>query len=253
MSEQQSKPDYQYGLSEITVQIPAPDGVTRTVPGLTHKSSPGLAVTMLPFGVFQVTHINTGSKLCNNYERAASALLAMSQWALIADIRGASWADFGRTGAADLISEVSSEEVPFDGCTSTSQGETRKMTVSEWFQCQRIPIFDEFPWEQTDPFELAISNLEKIELEALTESCCVASVRPEQDVLTTIPHYPQPHPEGDGCGERLPNPCPYCGKMPQSNGSPNWRVECSNLNCSVQKPESPQPPVEQEAKGDGRS
>lgn len=61
-----------------------------------------------------------------------------------------------------------------------------------------------------------------------------------------------PHPEGDGCGERLPNPCPYCGKMPQSNGSPNWRVECSNLDCSVQKPESPQPPVEQEGKGNGR-
>jgi len=158
--------DYQYGLSEITVQIPAPDGVTRTVPGLTHKSSPGLAVTMLPFGVFQVTHISTGRKLCNNYQRASTALLAMSQWALIADFKSTSWADLGLTGSADLISEVSSEEVPFDGCTSTSQGVTRKMTVGEWFRSHRLPIFDEFPWEEVDPFELAISNLEKIEVPA---------------------------------------------------------------------------------------
>lgn len=166
MSEQQSNLDYQCGLSEIAVHIPASDGVTRTVPGLAHEASPGLAVTMLPFGVFQVTHVNTGRKLCNNYQRAASALLAMSQWALIAHIKGTSWADLGRTGSADLIGEVSSEEVPFAGCTSTSQGVTRKMTVGEWFQHQRIPIFDEFPWEEVDPFELAIANLEKIEVPA---------------------------------------------------------------------------------------
>ena len=166
MSEQDSNLDYQYDLSEIAVQIPALDGVTRTVPGLTHKASPGLAVTMLPFGVFQVTHVNTGRKLCNNYQRAASALLAMSQWALIAHIRGASWADLGPTGAADLVTELSREAVPFDGCTSISKGVTRKMTVGEWFQHQRIPIFDEFPWEEVDPFELAIANLEKIEVPA---------------------------------------------------------------------------------------
>ncbi|KAE8545395.1 hypothetical protein [Marinobacter nauticus] len=160
------KTEYQYGLSEITVQIPAPDGVTRTVPGLKHDSAPGLAVTMLPFGVFQVTHINTGRKLCNTYERAGSALLIMSQWALIAHMKGKSWAALSQSGAADLISETADEEVPFDDCTSTSQGVTRKMTVGEWFQHQRMPLFDEFPWEERDPFELAIANLEKIEVPA---------------------------------------------------------------------------------------
>ncbi|MCK7547172.1 hypothetical protein ACFQGA_09460 [Marinobacter koreensis] len=164
MGEQQSKPDYLYGLSEITVQLTMPGGDLRIVPGLTHKACSGLAVTMLPFGVFQVTHIGTGRKLCHNYERASSALLAMSQWALIADIAGKSWADLGQTGAADLITELNSEEVPFDGCTSTSKAGTRKMNVGEWFRSHRIPIFDEFPWEEIDPFEAAISNLEKIEV-----------------------------------------------------------------------------------------
>ena len=166
MIEQQSKPDYQYGLSEIAVQVTSPVGVTRNVPGLTHRATPGLAVTMLPFGVFQVTHINTGRKLCGNYERAGTALLAMSHWALIADMKGKSWAALSQTGAAALIRDTDSEEVPFDGCTSTSQGVTRKMTVGEWFQHQRIPIFDEFPWEEVDPFELAVANLEKIKVPA---------------------------------------------------------------------------------------
>jgi hypothetical protein len=148
VSEQQSKPEYQYGLIEINVQISATDGVTRTVPGLTHKATPGLAVTMNPFGVFQVTHIKTGRKLCNNYERAANALLVMSQWALVADMKGKSWEALNQSGCADLITEASADEVPFDGCTSTSQGVTRKMTVGEWFQHQRMPLFDEFPWEE---------------------------------------------------------------------------------------------------------
>ena len=159
------KTDDRHGLSEITVEIRT-EGGTRAIPGLTHKACPGLAVTMNPFGVFQVTHINTGRKLCNNYERAASALLAMSRWALIAHMKGKSWFALSQSGAADLISETADEEVPFDGCITISKGVTRKMTVGEWFQHQRIPIFDEFPWEETDPFELAISNLEKIEVPA---------------------------------------------------------------------------------------
>ncbi|RKR79221.1 hypothetical protein [Marinobacter nauticus] len=154
------------GLTEIEIEIPVVSGERKMVPALIHQSCPGLAVTMIPFGVFQVTHINTGRKLCRLYQRTSSALLAMSQWALIAHMKGKSWAALSQSGAADLLNETADEEVPFDDCTSTSQGVTRKMTVSEWFQHLRMPLFDEFPWEETDPFELAISNLEKIEVPA---------------------------------------------------------------------------------------
>lgn len=32
------------------------------------------------------------------------------------------------------------------------------MTVSEWFQVTRLPFMDEFPWEESGPFEGAIQN-----------------------------------------------------------------------------------------------
>lgn len=164
MTEEQAIPGCPYGLKEIAVDLKTSSGEPRTVPGLAHEACPGLAVTMLPFGVFAVTHINTGYRLCNSYQRASSALLAMSCFALIADMEGKSWADLGQAEAAKLISEVADKEVPFDGCTSTSRGVTRKTTVGEWFQDQRMPMFDEFPWEEFDPFENAIDNFEKIEV-----------------------------------------------------------------------------------------
>lgn len=166
MNDQQLPPDYKYGLGEIAVDLNTSSGEPKTVPGLAHEACPGLAVTMLPFGVFAVTHINTGYRLCNTYQRASSALLAMSYFALIADMEGKSWADLGRAEAAKLISEAAEKEVPFEGGTSTSSEGTRKLTVGEWFRCHRIPLFDEFPWEETDPFEIAITNLEKIEVPA---------------------------------------------------------------------------------------
>lgn len=155
------KTEDQFGLVEMTVEI-STEGGTRSVPGLIHKACPGLAVTMHPFGVFQVTHTKTGLKLCSLYQRASKAILAMSWWALIADMEGQSWEDVGTAEASVMISKAKDKPVPFDDCTSTSQGETRKMTVGEWFQHQRMPLFDEFPWEERDPFELAINNLEKI-------------------------------------------------------------------------------------------
>lgn len=158
--------DYKYGLSEITVDLQTSSGESKTVPGLVHEACPGLAVTMLPFGVFAVTHINSGFRLCNSYQRASSALLAMSYFALIADMEGKSWADLDQAGGVSLISEAADKEVPFKGATRTSTEGTRKLTVGEWFRCHRIPLFDEFPWEETDPFNDAITNLEKIEVPA---------------------------------------------------------------------------------------
>ena len=131
---------------------------------IAHKDCPGLAVTMVPFGAFQVTHINTGRKLCGLYQRASTALLKMSQWALIADMKGKSWADLDQAGSAQLIEQAADDEVPFDGCTSTSQGVTKKMTVGMWFQHRLAFTWDEFPWEERDPYDMALENFEKIEV-----------------------------------------------------------------------------------------
>lgn len=133
--------EYKYGLSEITVEINS-EQEGEAVPGLAHESCPGLAVTMHPFGQFSVTHIPTGYKMTNTYERASSALLVMSQYGLIAGMAGKSWADLDKQGAADMITDCRDIEVPFPDCTSTSIEGTRKMTVGEWFQVMRMPFPD---------------------------------------------------------------------------------------------------------------
>jgi len=96
----------------------------------------------------------------NEHEAAA----AMRQWALIADMKGKSWADLDQAGSAQLIEQAADDEVPFDGCTSTSQGVTKKMTVGMWFQHRLAFTWDEFPWEERDPYDMALENFEKIEV-----------------------------------------------------------------------------------------
>jgi hypothetical protein len=150
-------------LSEKPVTIHAQSGAI-TVPGLVHEACPGLAVTMHPFGVFAVTSTKNGVKLCNIYQRASTALLAMSWWALIADAEGKSWEEMSPEDASAMMTGAKDKAVPFEGCTSSSQGETRKMTVGEWFQHQRMPVHDEFPWEEKDPYEMALENLDALEV-----------------------------------------------------------------------------------------
>lgn len=154
--------EWENGLTETTVEINCPDGKV-SVPGLIQKDCPGLAVTMAPFGVFTVTHVSTGHKLCNGSQRMACALWTMSQFALVASMKGTSWADLDQGAAVNLIKEAALLDVPFDGYTNTSSQGTRKMTVGEWFQAVRMPVFDEFPWEEKDPFDEAVQNFEKIE------------------------------------------------------------------------------------------
>lgn len=157
--------EHDYGLTETTVEVTNELG-KKQVPALTHKSCPGLAVTMHPFGAFGVTHIPTGCRLANASERASTALLTMSQFALVADMMGESWDELNAGLASVMISKARDFPVPFGGYTSTSQKETRKMTVGEWFHHVRMPVIDEFPWEEKDPFEQAIDNLSQIEVAA---------------------------------------------------------------------------------------
>jgi len=159
---EQKPAEYLDGLAEIRVKAMREGGEIE-VPALAHKSCPGLAVTMFPFGAFAVTHIKTGCKLCSPSERASTAMLTMSQFALVADLMGEAWADMDQAQASQMIKDASPKEVPFDGYTSTSNKGTRKMTVGEWFQAVRFTFPGEFPWEEKDPFGMAFENFEKLE------------------------------------------------------------------------------------------
>lgn len=147
------------GFVEKLVKIDGPEK-SMDVPGLTHKSAQGLAVTMQPFGRFTVTHTSSGYKMTPLYERAANAILRMSEFAMIAKMLGISWAEVTKKEAGKIINDAKEQEVPFDNATSTSQGVTRKMNVGEWFQSVRMDSLGEFPWEDVDPFEEAANNLE---------------------------------------------------------------------------------------------
>lgn len=145
-------------FEDITVKVAVEKGVV-SAPGFVHKACPGLAVTMYPFGCFTVSHISAGTKMCGHYERAANAILVLSQYALIAASKGVSWADLDKGAVIQLIRDAGQDEVPFEGCTSTSSEGVRAMTVQEWRAGFRV---GEFPWEETNPFEAAVKNFSRV-------------------------------------------------------------------------------------------
>jgi len=149
------------GFKEIQVTVNVNHSPV-SVPGFAHDNCPGLAVTMHPFGAFTVTHIESGMKICGHYERASSAILVMSQYALIAASKSASFKGLDQQGVINLISDAGSDDVPFDGYTSTSIEGVRKLTVKEWRGSLAHSFLDEFPWEEHDPFEDAVQNFAKI-------------------------------------------------------------------------------------------
>ncbi|WP_020408975.1 hypothetical protein [Hahella ganghwensis] len=159
-------------FTEIQVDIAIRCGIPQKAPGITHKNSPGLAVVMVNFGLFNVTHIPTGMSLSTPYERHSSALLIMSEFALIAHANGFKWDELNTLEEArERISQLRDEPVPFPNATSTSQGVTRPQTISEWVNLSRS-FFDEFPWEEIDPYQLARENLSKCGEQIPNDCCC---------------------------------------------------------------------------------
>lgn len=148
-------------VEQTTVTIKTAIGDVE-VPAMTHEFCPGLAVTMQPFGLFTVTHIKSGMKLCDAYERSNSALLLLSQFALIAKDNGFSWTD---SNPQESIKKSGDKPVPFGGSTITDSNGTNPMTVKEWVRHLRMMNFggivDEFPWEENNTVDEAMKNLGK--------------------------------------------------------------------------------------------
>lgn len=127
------------------------------VPGITVDQCPGLAVTMSGVGRFTITHINSGSRVCNgNYERCDRAVLDMVRLASIASAYGFSWEE---ESPKDRILGIADKPVPFDGCTITDNDGTRPMPIGRFIQSLRpcVPFRDiDSPlWEDERPIDEA--------------------------------------------------------------------------------------------------
>lgn len=117
------------------------------VPGFVCEAIPTLAITMRAFGLFDVTHVESGLRICGPYERAGNAAEALVKVALCFDVTGS------RRELILSVGELGDEPVPFEGATTTEAGETRPMTRKRWLGLERhnFPP-DEFPWEDQSPW-----------------------------------------------------------------------------------------------------
>jgi PAS domain-containing protein len=143
---------YEGQLFKIATQ----DGY-KFVPGVAIEQCSGLAVTMCGVGRFTITHISSGSRVCNgNYERCDKAIHDMSRLAAIAHAHGFSWEE---ESPQDRIKEIADKPVPFDGCTITDKDGTRPMPIGRFIQSLRpcVPFrdIDSPPWEDERPIDEA--------------------------------------------------------------------------------------------------
>ena len=135
-------------------RISTKDG-DKYVPGITAEGCSGLAVTMVGFGRFTITHTPSGYRVCNgNYERCDKAIHDMSRLAAIAHAHGFSWEE---ESPQDRIKEIADKPVPFDGCTITDNDGTRPMPIGRFIQSLRpcVPFRDiDSPlWEDERPID----------------------------------------------------------------------------------------------------
>ncbi len=122
-------------LKETTVTIKTENG-TKDCPALTHEYCPGLAVTMSAFGVFTVTHIKSGLKMCPYLDSSETAILVFSQFALIGNDNQLSW-DIDKDAIRDIMKCIDDKPVPFES-TITVGNEERKQTIKEWMHSMSL-------------------------------------------------------------------------------------------------------------------
>ncbi len=128
----------------------------KEVPALAHPWCPGLAVTMTNFGLFSVTHVASGARICGDFERSSTAELMMVRWASVGHAYGFTWEEKDRGKLALALTTCGDRPVPFGGATSTGGAGTRPLTVAEWRDLMRMVHYrDEFPCEDVHPGALA--------------------------------------------------------------------------------------------------
>jgi hypothetical protein len=127
--------------------------------GLVHPRAPGLAVTMLHFGTFDVTHLASGKIVAKGFERIGNACAYLAALACCAD-----WTQ-DAAGLAAQIEAHGAEPANVPRWTVTEGGETRPQTKREVLRSARShDFYDEFPWEseEDDPMEHAGATLKTL-------------------------------------------------------------------------------------------
>lgn len=167
MSETEEALKFKDGFTTIRGKDPDSGEVwERQVVSRQHPMAPGLAVTMVAFGVFNVTHISTGSRMCGTTSRDGTAMHYMACFAAIAKANGFSWAELKtRESVKERIDAIGDRSVPFEGATWTNKEGAKPMTILEWIRVvgTHTPR-DDFPWEapSDDPIEDAVMLLESL-------------------------------------------------------------------------------------------
>jgi hypothetical protein len=125
---------------ETSVKVTRDSGAVESRPALTHPWVPGLAIAFAGFGIYRVTHAESGCKLGGTYERLANAMVEFAEWAAIGRAYGLDW-----TGPAESISGLfihrGGEPVPFG----------KHWPLRDWRETLPQDYEDEFPFDESDP------------------------------------------------------------------------------------------------------
>lgn len=110
----------------------------------------GLCISMMTFGMFTVTHINSGMRISRVYDRAIDALLTLTHWAIIAREYKFSWSDVTVDTFAEHVKWIMPYPIP-------REISDEAMTIKEWTDHIRTECY-----VKTDVEEKALYNINKI-------------------------------------------------------------------------------------------
>jgi hypothetical protein len=129
------------------------------VPGTRHLDVPNLAVTTLSMGVFDVTHLPTGTTLVKDLDTLGQALLTLAQLHAIRTRYRLDLAPRDPLVMREAFTHVDAFPIPFD----YRRAGALKPTVGQWLADARREAEDwKLPWET--PAQLIREALEMIAL-----------------------------------------------------------------------------------------
>lgn len=138
---------------DTQIEVPTVKGMIK-VPCYFHENVKDLCVTMCEFGVFEVTHVETGRKIIGGFERACNAAVMMLRFQIAANEVGI---DF--SGGMEFIKNQISEAKDFKHESLSGMSIIEAVNLHK----QVFPLTGEFPWENDEdsPF-VEIEKLEKM-------------------------------------------------------------------------------------------
>lgn len=143
-----------------TIKIPTTSG-EMDVPVFYEEGCNNLCVTMTHFGMFEITHINTGKKIYGDFERAVTAVCEMIRIELSLIEIGI----IGNEGEDEIKDLINSSRLKI-----TRLGDRNVLDYLKLCSCLS-KITNEFPWENKEdsPFTLLDSLRKEIKSYSLNK------------------------------------------------------------------------------------